>query len=558
MKRFSMTLKFGVLLVGILVGFTCLNLAWETKATKAQTEAELLEQARALSANMDAVWHFMTINQDLINYDSKGNFEFKGLQCSIAGRSIGSIFSQSTDYRISYVSETPRNDHDYPQPYELAVLAQFDEPDSDDEHYEVVQGDGGETFRYMSAMRITDECLGCHGEPAGEIDPSGYAKEGMKVGDLYGALSMEIPMDSYVAAAESNKGASVAFSALLAVLIVMLLAVALRVLVAKPVRKIDAAMESFEGGDFEVRLKEEGSTREMRMLAEGFNDMADKIQNAYATLEEKVVERTDELEDANKVLENQQRELERANAQLASENQYKGEFLAMMSHELKTPLAASMSFAGVLRDHAERAAALDASDARMWDELEQNHQALLAMIDNILQMARIEAGREELRLQAVDVGDLVGSLMATIDPVARQKSVSISYDVADDVLLFMADPDKMNRILQNLASNAVKFTDSGGSIIIGVAYNASSSELVFSVSDTGIGISDEDQQVIFDRFVQVDSSASRSYGGSGLGLATARELARMHGGDCSVKSDLGVGSTFTVTIPFVEVKGISE
>lgn len=180
------------------------------------------------------------------------------------------------------------------------------------------------------------------------------------------------------------------------------------------------------------------------------------------------------------------------------------------------------------------------------------------MIDNILQMARIEAGREELRLQAVDVGDLVGSLMATIDPVARQKSVSISYDVADDVLLFMADPDKMNRILQNLASNAVKFTDSGGSIIIGVAYNASSSELVFSVSDTGIGISDEDQQVIFDRFVQVDSSASRSYGGSGLGLATARELARMHGGDCSVKSDLGVGSTFTVTIPFVEVKGISE
>ena len=257
-------------------------------------------------------------------------------------------------------------------------------------------------------------------------------------------------------------------------------------------------------------------------------------------------ERTKALAQANRALEEQQRDLEEMNRRLVDDNRFKGDFLAMMSHELRTPLAASMAFSGVLK---ERRPSQTEEEERLWREVETNNRRLLALINDVLEMARIDAGKERLHLGLVDVGDVVGLLQASVEPLAQQKGLRMEYAVDEGVPLFAADSEKLRRIVENLASNAVKFTPPGGSIEVAVRHDASRKRIVFEVSDTGVGIAEEDRERIFDRFTQVDGSTERLRGGSGLGLALVRELAEMHGGSVSVASSVGEGSTFSVEIP---------
>ena len=160
--------------------------------------------------------------------------------------------------------------------------------------------------------------------------------------------------------------------------------------------------------------------------------------------------------------------------------------------------------------------------------METNNRRLLALINDVLEMARIDAGKERLHLGLVDV-DVVGLLQASVEPLAQQKGLRMEYAVDEGVPLFAADSEKLRRIVENLASNAVKFTPPGGSIEVAVRHDASRKRIVFEVSDTGVGIAEEDRERIFDRFTQVDGSTERLRGGSGLGLALVRELAEMHG-----------------------------
>lgn len=539
MRKITIKTKFVVLLTAIIVACLGVNLVWLSYNGGKQTERELLQQARALSANMDAVWDFMIINQDLINYDSEGHYEFKGLQCSIAGRSIGSLFSKTTDYETRYVSMTPRNDSDLPDDFEARALEAFDAQSGLEEYYAVDDAVEGQAFRYLAPMRIEESCLSCHGEPAGEIDESGYEKEGFKVGDLYGAVSLQIPMGAYEDAARENAAQSALFALLLIATCLVVIYVALSVLVTGPLGRLQHAIGRVEDGDLSVRLDRETSSVEADNLTRGFNRMAERIEYLRDGLEEQVADRTRALERVNESLEG-------ANLRLLEENRFKGDFLAMMSHELRTPLAASMSFTDLLK---ERCAPRNEEEARLWNEVETNNKTLLGLINNILAMARIDAGKEELHLELVDVGDVVGMLQATAEPLAQQKGLRMEYRIADDVPLFMADAEKVRRIVENLVSNAVKFTPEGGFIVIDIHHDAQEKRVVFSVSDSGIGIPSEDQAAVFERFVQVDSSSSRSYGGSGLGLALVKELAEMHGGTVSLTSEPGRGSTFTVELP---------
>ena len=168
MRRFeTIRAKFIVLLASVIVVMLGTNMLWQHYASEQSTERELLDQARALSSNMDAVWTFMTRNQDLINYDSAGNYEFKGLQCSIAGRSIGALFSRVTDYGTSYVAHSPRNDYDYPDEFEASGLNAFAQNAQANEYYGYDEIDGHSYFRYLRRMNMEETCLDCHGEPAG-------------------------------------------------------------------------------------------------------------------------------------------------------------------------------------------------------------------------------------------------------------------------------------------------------------------------------------------------------------------------------------------------------
>lgn len=538
--------KFVVLLISVIVVMLGANILWQRYSGEQHTERELLEQARALSSNMDAVWYFMTMNQDLINYDSEGNFEFKGLQCSIAGRSIGSLFSRATDYRTSYVALSPRNDYDEPDGFERNGLETFAANAQLSEFYGYDESGDGSYFRYLKRMNMEGSCLQCHGAPAGELDVTGNPKEGLAEGDLYGAISLAIPTTTYAQAAQSSMFQSVLLSALMVIACMSTIWIAISSLVTKPIDEVRQGMERFEKGDYAARLHAKGASREIQELTHGFNNMADELQESHTRLEKKVEARTRQLRQANEALEQRRRELATTNDRLADENRYKSDFLAMVSHELKTPLAASIAFSGILK---ERSRPASADDEQLWAELELNNQALLDLIDNILEMARIEAGKEELHLELVDMVDVVSALRSTIDPLADRKGVRVAYDIADDIPLFAADAEKLHRIAENLAGNAVKFTDADGSVRIACFFDGARNQAVLQVEDTGIGIEPDDCARIFDKFTQADSSISRSYGGSGLGLAMCKELVDLHRGSIEVKSVPGCGSTFTVRIP---------
>ncbi|WP_302397420.1 ATP-binding protein [Eggerthella sinensis] len=541
----SLRVKFIVLLVSVIVAMLGMNVLWQQYSGGQRTEQELTEQARALSSNMDAVWFFMTANQDLINYDSAGNYEFKGLQCSIAGRSIGALFSRATDYRTSYVSLSPRNDFDEPDPFERAGLEAFASDPQLSEYYEYDESDEGTYFRYLRRMNMETSCLQCHGEPVGELDVTGYPKEGLREGDLYGAISLAIPANTYIESARTTMEQSVFLSALAIIASISIIWIALSSLVTAPIAQVKRGMERFEKGAYDTRLQPEKFSKEIQVLTHGFNNMADELEKSHAVLEDTVEERTQELSQANAKLEAQRHELAKTNSRLADENQYKSDFLAMMSHELKTPLAASMAFSGILKERSRPSA----DDEQLWAELEMNNQTLLAMIDNILVMARLEAGKEQLQLELTDMVDVVSALQSTIDALARRKGVSVAYDIADGIPLFAADAEKLHRIAENLAGNAVKFTDEGGRVLVACRYDDAREQVVLEVADTGIGIERDDLARIFDKFTQADGSISRSYGGSGLGLAMCKELVELHEGSIDVASTPGVGSTFTVHIP---------
>jgi signal transduction histidine kinase/CheY-like chemotaxis protein len=255
---------------------------------------------------------------------------------------------------------------------------------------------------------------------------------------------------------------------------------------------------------------------------------------------------------------------EKLNEELRAANPYKNEFLANMSHELRTPLNSIVGYSELLMQgiYGE----LNAKQTDRLEKIFRNGRSLLALISDILDLSKIEAGRLELSLQHLDLKDILDEPLATIEPLAQAKGLTLTVEVQDDLPLLYADTLRLRQILNNLLSNAVKFTRAG-SITFGArhitvedgrsqqcdlparGWLSNGDWVLISVADTGIGIAPENQALIFEEFRQVDSSTTREFGGTGLGLAITRRLVDMHGGRLWLKSRLGEGSTFYVALP---------
>ena len=348
--------------------------------------------------------------------------------------------------------------------------------------------DGASTFRYCKAIPVKHGCLTCHGEPAGELDETGFPREGYQLGDLAGAVSLAIPMELYETEAAERTAANVGLFVVLAAVIV-LCAVTVNVVLSRQGRQIQAM--------------------------------------------------NGKLEETNEYLA-------RVNEALRRESEYKSTFLATMSHELRTPLASTIA----LVDVWERDAA-DASEAdrALMGEIRRHSASLLGTINNTLDAASLEAGRYRVDIAPLDVLDVVNAVEATVAPLAAEKGVAFTADIDPRFPLVLTDPSILHKILMNLLSNAVKFTGEGGSVRLTVALTAARDGLLIEVADTGIGIPEDELATIFERFRQADSSISRRYGGSGLGLALVKEMAELLGGRATVQSEVGVGSVFRASIP---------
>lgn len=270
-----------------------------------------------------------------------------------------------------------------------------------------------------------------------------------------------------------------------------------------------------------------------------------ELEELNANLEKKVLQRTDELEKTN-------RELERM-------NQLKGRFIANISHELRTPLNSILGFSDVLIE--KTFGALNENQERYIKNIYSAGKHLLELINNVLDIAKIEAGKYEMIYETFRVNELLGDVLNIMRPFADTKFIGMEAQMGKDIEFITGDRVKIKQVLYNLLSNAIKFTPEGGKVGVRADYvhntnghHAPGSEakvdvLSFSVYDTGVGIGPEDKDRIFDEFEQVDTTLSREYGGAGLGLALSKKLVSLHGGNISVESNLGEGSTFTFTIP---------
>jgi len=311
--------------------------------------------------------------------------------------------------------------------------------------------------------------------------------------------------------------------------------------ITRPLAEITTAAETIARGDYDVRVQDRGD-EELRRLAASFNWMADEIRTTHNELEMHAAEAEAVAID-----------LDRARAQAEDANRAKSEFLAVMSHELRTPLNAIAGYTELL----ELGLRGPLTEAQMRDlaRIRTSQQHLLGLISAVLDLSRIEAGRVSYDLAPISLDPFLSGLDGLVAPQAAAKSLTLEHHPGPEPIAALADREKLRQVLLNLLSNAIRYTPSGGRVTISAAARDSRT-VAITVSDTGIGVDRDEQEKIFEPFVQLDRSLTKVRDGIGLGLAISRDLARGMGGEISVSSDgRGRGSRFVLTLPRAAISG---
>jgi signal transduction histidine kinase len=297
-----------------------------------------------------------------------------------------------------------------------------------------------------------------------------------------------------------------------------------------PVRALQKGAERIGAGDLDGHI-DVHTGDELEDLAGRFNDMAGQLKESYAGLERKVEERTAELRETSR--------------QLEVANKHKSEFLANMSHELRTPLNAIIGFSDVMLNGM--AGPMSDEQKEFAADIRDSGKHLLTLINDILDLSKIEAGRMELDVTRFDIQNAMQNAMTLVQGRADRHGIKLETEISDAVSEYEGDERKFKQIVINLLSNAVKFTPEGGKVTL--AADRVNGAYSICVIDTGIGIASEDQDKIFEEFRQVGTDYARKSEGTGLGLTLTRKLVELHGGRIRVESQPGRGSRFTFTLP---------
>ncbi len=358
---------------------------------------------------------------------------------------------------------------------------------------------------------VKDSCLQCHGRIA----------PGPNQQHLLGAIRVDISTAVLDESLNRNLEIMLSLGGLIFVLVAGTIVFLLRRSILSPLSALTAAAGNISRGNYSTRVPVANKKNELGAVSVAFNDMVNQVE-----------EHTAQLQQAN-------RELERV-------SRMKSEFLANMSHELRTPLNVIIGFSEVLRDTPpESLAAADRQE--FCDNIISSGYHLLELINDVLDLAKVEAGQMQLAREEFYIGPALTEIISTMQPLAAKKGISLGAGVSERLSSIMADAGKFKQIVYNLVSNAIKFTPDGGRVTVSAAVMGNMAR--FEVTDTGVGIAASEHEKIFTEFQQVDGSASRQYEGTGLGLALTRKFVEMQGGRIWVDSELGAGSTFYFTLP---------
>jgi signal transduction histidine kinase len=388
---------------------------------------------------------------------------------------------------------------------------------------------------YVRMIRAGDNCIRCH-------NPQGSASV-LNKNEAVGAIVVRTP------AREIEK---IALMNLIWIIVAGLLAgagaiVAFYIIVQRvilsPIRQLRAIANNVAEGNLDVRSSI-STADEYEKLSNAFNHMLDGLQESQQ-----------QLRKANKELDDKIVELSDRNIELFKANKLKSEFLANISHEFRTPLNAILGFAEILRD--KPAADIEKSK-RYAENIITSGRSLLTMINDLLDLAKAESGKIDLHIEKTSITELCENLQVFFTPLAQKKQLSLNLYCEKDIPVIRTDAGKVQQILYNFLSNAIKFTPDAGKIDIRATFGEDDKTICIAVSDTGAGISAEDQENIFEKFRQLDGSITRQSAGTGLGLAISKELAKLINATIGVKSQLGHGATFSLDIPVVLAEEAGE
>lgn len=261
-----------------------------------------------------------------------------------------------------------------------------------------------------------------------------------------------------------------------------------------------------------------------------------------------------EMKNKNNILKHLTSELKEQQKQLIESDKYKTNFLANMSHELKTPLNSILVISSIMGKN--RNDKLDKEQVKNMKIINSCGNDLLILINDILDISKIEAGEISINLSKINIIELIEDLLSEMKPLASEKNLNLEFDCSFDNIILLSDSHRIKQILKNLLSNAIKFTPKG---IINIILEENANDITIKVKDEGIGISTDKLNYIFERFKQADGSTTRKYGGTGLGLSISKELSILLGGDVKAFSILDKGSTFELILPKkINIKNISD
>ncbi len=362
---------------------------------------------------------------------------------------------------------------------------------------------------------------------------------------------------AYYAYRKSRFFASVIIAVTLAFTLLAIVAagglwLALTRLIVKPIVAIEDSAKKIAQGNLKQRVPVM-TEDEIGDLAVEFNRMAESLENYYTTLEKKVEERTDELRVANEELFKKKQELELANTELLEANKMKSQFLANVSHELRTPLNSIIGFSELLQE--KTFGELNERQLQYVEYVHSSGRHLLQLINNILDLSRIEAGRMEFNPEDFPITEVLGEVLGIVKPLAHKRNITVESKTVPASPKLRADKAKFKQVMMNLLSNAIKFNVEGGKVTVDweIVEEPDGMKMerfvVFRIADTGIGIKEEDKGRLFKEFEQIDSSITREYGGTGLGLVITKRLVELHKGSIWVGSVYDKGSVFYVKLP---------
>ena len=412
---------------------------------------------------------------------------------------------------------------------ESAAVPSVTKPDPADE----------QLVSYYELLHARTTCIQCHNSRGRPLHRIGDVESKAKEGDPVAAVRVTLKTSATRAALNRNNLLLLAL-AILTVFLAMLGAYAIvRYVIVKPVLHLKDVSDEIARGNLENRA-DINTGDEFEQLSHAFNRMLRHMMTV-----------NDELRNVNEDLDLKFDQLAQVNLRLYETNKMKDEFLATISHELRTPLNSIIGFSDVLLSGDT----LDEKQRRYVTTIQGSGENLRALIDDLLDLAKIESGKMDVQATEFQVEELIERQTATVLPLAEKKNIELKWDVTSGIEPLLQDFQKMTQVLNNLLSNAIKFTPEGGRVRV-TAHQVDREHVEILVEDTGIGIPLDEQERVFEKFRQASTPGgdhmTREYEGTGLGLSIVRELCHLLGGEVSLTSEFGKGSTFRVRLP-VEV-----